>query len=237
MSHRNRYRAERRQRLVGGLVKLSLFCGLLGTTAFYAYHVGVHVAQDEMAEMSAKLQQEAHDDSQAAAELARLQTALAAARREAEQFRGLYQRNQPSAEAAELMRLVQEKLGAGLPRDRLAFFIQAAETPAKCGEVVAKKLAVRVGSKGGEEVRFGEAGAALAVTAEGAPAEAGKAFDPAKPVTLRFAPAGGKPSQVTGTLPLTHTVLTRNYEQRFTITAGGKGVLQLSGDRCEFRAG
>lgn len=241
MSNRNRYRAEQRQRMIGGLGKLALFCGLLGTTAFYAYHVGAHVVQDEVAETTAKLQRERQEDSRAIADLAQTRTALAEARREAELYRGLYQQAQPNSDTAALMRLIQDKLDAAVPRERLVFFIQAAEGPVKCAELAAKSLKVRIGAKGGNEVRFGDAGSALTVTAEGTALQtAGKSdhtFDPAKPVTVRFARAGGKPTEITGVLPLTHTVLTRNYEQHLTIAPGAKGVLQVTGDRCDFQAG
>lgn len=239
MSHRNRYRAERRQRLAAGLAKLSLWIGMLGTTAFYSYHVGIQVVQDDLAEMTASQQQDRQAAASAAGELERLRGELAEARGQARHFQALYERSQPSSEAGELLRLIEDKLGAGLPRERLAFFIQAAEAPTRCGEVAAKSLVVRTGAHGGQEVRFGEAGSALAVSAEGQPdpAAKGRGFDPSKPVTLRFAPVGGKVSEVSGVLPLRHVVLTRSYEQRFTIIAGPKGTLQVSGDRCEFRSG
>lgn len=239
MSHRNRYRAERRQRLAAGLARLSLWIGVLGTTAFYSYHVGIEVMQDELAALTAGQQQDRQAATSAAAELARLRGELAAAHGQARHFQALYESSQPSSEAGELLRLIEDKLGAGLPRERLAFFIQAAEAPTRCGEVAARTLAVRVGSRGGQELRFGEAGKMLAVTAQGEPDPTvkGHRFDPGKPVTLRFAPADGKASEVSGLLPLKHVVLTRSYEQRFTITAGPKGTLQVSGDRCDFRSG
>lgn len=242
MSHRNRYRAERRRQLTGALVKASLMAGLLGLTSFYSYHVGALVVRDEMAEVAAEIERRRQADGDAAVQAAQMRTALAEARSDAERYRALAQSLQPSAEAAELMRLVQEKLGAGMPRERLAFFIEAAGVQPKCGDVVVRKLAVRVGPKDGEEARFGEAGGALTVSAQGSAeiSPRGKPerwFDPARPVTVRFAPAGGRPSEVTGVLPLHHTVLTRNYEQRFSISAGTRGQVTISGDRCEFRSG
>lgn len=241
MSNRNRYRAEQRQSMMGGLAKTTLFCGLLCTTAFYAYHVGAQVVQDEVAETTATLQRERQQDAHAAAELVQVKAALAEARREAETYRTLYQQAQPNGEAAELIRLVQDKLSAGLPRERLAFFIQAAEGPVKCAELATKTLKVRVGPNRGGEARFGEPGAVLTVTAEGAalqpPGKTEAIFDAAKPVTVHFAPAGGKPTEITAPLPLTHTIMTRNYEQHLTISAGPKGALKIAGDRCEFTAG
>lgn len=239
MSNRNRYRAEQRQRMIGGLGKLVLFCGLLGMTAFYAYHVGAHVVQDEVAETTARLERERQDDSRAIAELAQVRTALAESRHEAERYRGLYQQSQPNGDAADLVQLIRQKLEAGLPRERLAFFIHAAEGPVKCTELAAKTVKVRVGTSRGNEVRFGEAAGSLTVSAEGVPLpDPGRTgFDATKPVTVRLTPAGGKPTEITGTLPLTHTILTRNYEQHLTITAATKGALQVAGDRCDFPAG
>jgi hypothetical protein len=243
VSNRNRYRAEQRRRLAGRATRAMVSVGLLCVTAFYAYNVGAQVVRDDMAEMSDKLQTQLREDGRTRDELTATKAALAEARRDAETYRGLYQASQPNGDAAQVVRLVQDKLATGVPRDRLTFFIQAAEGPMKCSDLAARPLKVVTGGKGGEELKFGDTRSPLVVSATGTalpPTKNGKPqrlFDPAKPVTVRFTPTGARASEATGPLPLTHTVLTRNYEQRFTITAGTNGSLQVAGTRCEFGPG
>jgi hypothetical protein len=86
----------------------------------------------------------------------------------------------------------------------------------------------------------GFASDSIIVTAEGQPAASpdGKpqaTFDPGKPVTASFTRPGGKRTQVSGVLPLYHSVVIRNTEYRFAVRADDRrGFLRVTGDRCTF---
>ena len=59
-------------------------------------------------------------------------------------------------------------------------------------------------------------------------------YDPAKPVVLKFSHLGGESSEVTGMLPLHHSMLVGDSEYRFTATAGDRGFINVTADRCKF---
>ena len=59
-------------------------------------------------------------------------------------------------------------------------------------------------------------------------------YDPAKPVRIRFTMIGGETSEVSGKLPLHHSVVADGAEQRFSVVAGERGFVEIVGDRCRF---
>ena len=60
-------------------------------------------------------------------------------------------------------------------------------------------------------------------------------FDPAKPVVARFTHLGGRRTQVSGVLPLSHSVVIKDTEFRFAMRPDDRrGFGRVTSDRCTF---
>ena len=57
-------------------------------------------------------------------------------------------------------------------------------------------------------------------------------FDTTKEITVSFMMPGGDQQEVTGTLPLYHSVITGGSEYRFSITAGRTSFVDASVQKC-----
>ncbi|MEX0814965.1 MAG: hypothetical protein WD014_04750 [Dongiaceae bacterium] len=236
--YEGRVRRRRRIRVAvaEGLVALSLIVA----AGLVAYQSGSTLAGRE----EARLRQEAARLTEENAALQRrnaeLQSAAAAAAAEAGTWRQRYEREAATGDVKALLDLAQRKLAAGVEPARLAFVIEAAQNDAACDETpVTKRFIVKTALSGGANDAVGFADNAITVTAEGRAATdaAGKPeawFDPAQPVTLRFARLGGGVSEVSGALPLHHSLAIAGAEYRFTVVAGARGFAAVTGDRCRF---
>jgi hypothetical protein len=111
----------------------------------------------------------------------------------------------------------------------------------ECEVPEVKKFLVRTsisGEQPGMSVGFGAG--ALTLSAQGTPArnaerKAEAWFEPAEPVTVRFAQAGGKATETSGKLPIQYAVEIGSTRYRFLLAAGSRGFIQVTGDRCKTR--
>ena len=92
-----------------------------------------------------------------------------------------------------------------------------------------------VGSDVVNAVRFGDG--RILVRGEGTSArnEQGLAeawFDPAAPVRLSFTTLAGETEEVQGVLPLQHRMVEGDQEYRFSIIAGQRAFIEITGQTC-----
>lgn len=234
-----RLRRQRRQFWVG-VVKWSLALGLIVAAGVVAYRSGSTLAQVEVD----KLRREIVDLSDSVAALedenAKLEGRVKADETRLREWQERYERDVPTGENKAVFALVQEKLGAGVDLERLKFLIDSAENERSCDETpVTKRFILRTPLYTGANDSVGFAQSSITVTGDGEAAvnAAGKQeqwYDPAKPINIRFTHIGGKNSEVSGTLPLHHAVVFGDHEYRFTIVAGSRGFVSISGDRCDY---
>lgn len=146
----------------------------------------------------------------------------------------------PPGRAKELVNLVRERLAAGVSSERLIFVIGTAQNEDRCDDSASTKrfiVQTQLGEGANDTVSFADnrivvtASAPAAIDGTGNP-EAW--FDPAKPVTVQFAIAGGATSNASGVLPLHPSVVTGNSEYRFNLVAGARGFINVTGQRCEY---
>lgn len=218
------------------LLKLVTLLGAIGAAGFYGYEVGRRLSQETIATLESEIGRLTMSETTQREELTRLQTALDETRKRADDYQARYEQVAPSDEIKDLLSAVRAKLDAGLDIKRLAFAISAAERPRRCGEASTKRFMVKTPHFDGAStwVRFSDL---ITVTGDGIGDSNGaeQAFDPDKPVTIRFTVIGGKEAQVSGKLPLQHSMVLKNGEYRFTVTPGAKGFVEVTGDRCEYR--
>ncbi len=238
--YRDRVSERRRRSLVKTLVKWSAGVAIVGAAGFYAYQIGSNLAQKDVSDLKAKVAKLSKTvvglKRQNAKLRAQAMKVTARQRKLTERFR----RELPPENTKALIAKLKERLDAGVGEDRLAFVIGAAEKLRSCEDApVTRRFIVKTPIYEGanDSVTFAEN--TITVTAEGVSEKnpEGKPeawFDPAQPVTARFAQIGGEVSEVTGLLPLHHSVVIDTTEHKFSVIKGDRGFVKITGDRCRY---
>ncbi len=151
-----------------------------------------------------------------------------------------YGRKVPPGKAKELVNLVRERLAAGVSLDRLAFVIGAAQNEDRCDDEASTKrfiVQTQLGEGANDTVSF--ASNRIVVTASGTAAIDASGnpeawFNPAEPIAIQFAVAGGATSDASGILPLHPSVVLGGSEYRFNLVAGARGFINVTGLRCAY---
>lgn len=218
------------------LFKFTAFVAALGATGFYGFQTGQRLTAGEVASAQSEVQRLTLAESAARDTVDRLQAELDEQKKRADDLAARYAEVAPSEEMKELTAALRTRLDAGLDAKRLAFVIANAEKPKRCGGEATKRFMVKTAKFDGAStwVRFADL---ITVSADGVGSGEGaeQAFDPDKPVTVHFTAIGGKDSQVSGKLPLQHSMVVKGGEYRFTIAPGAKGFVEVTGDRCDYR--
>lgn len=229
----------RRQRRIL-LISIGCFC-VLAALGVFAYVSGSTLAERELVNLRAELQRLQRLLEAERTEQAQLRVDRDLAQTRASEWQARYEREVPSGPQKKLLALVREQLAAGVAADRLVFMIKAAANADNCdGEPVTKRFLVRTPIYSGANDSVGFADGAVTVTANGDSAvnADGKQeawFDSDQSVTVRFTALGGESSQISGILPLHHSIVLNDAEYRFTIVQGeNRGFVNVTADRCRF---
>ncbi|MBI1775571.1 MAG: hypothetical protein HYR63_09505 [Proteobacteria bacterium] len=142
----------------------------------------------------------------------------------------------------ELIQGLRRQLDAGIDPQRLAALLAAVgPVGEECEPPEIKRFLVRTpiaGERPGMSVGF--AGGTLTLSAQGAATRNAEGrqeawFDPGEPVTVKFAEPGGRGSEAAGKLPLQHAVVVGQTRHRFALSAGPRGFIQVSAERCKVK--
>lgn len=232
------YRRRRQRAVYLRLLQIVLFVVALCATASYAYQVGVSASQAKADKLSDELER----FQQANLEL---RDRLAAEVREADQVEEAlealerrYAAEVPDGELRVLLAEIERQIDRGVEPDRLALLIEAAGRPSACAAAPESKRFMPVTSVGGggvNAVRFGDGRILIQGEGESARNEQGLAeawFDPAEPVRLTFSTLAGQTAEVAGILPLEHRMIVDDREYRFSIMAGQRAFIEVTGQTC-----
>ncbi|CAK0764798.1 conserved hypothetical protein [uncultured Gammaproteobacteria bacterium] len=233
------YQRRYRRRVWLGFAKIILVVAVLLATGLFAYQVGI----EQLEERDASLREEVKTLSRQRAELTLLTTQLQEATRNAEsraeKLEQRLARDVPSGDLARILQMAAERLGAGVTSERLGFIIQSAQNRRNCQQPETKRfsLSTPIYKSTNRSVTFANGtitviGDGLSVRDNAGYPEAW--YDPGQPVTLHFAIIGGRESVATGVLPLQHSVVVDNTEFRFTVVAGTRSFVEITGDRCPY---
>ncbi len=216
------------------LFKFALFVGIFGAAGFYGFEAGKQTVMEQVTAARAEIERLTTSEAAAREQAAKQEAELAETRKRADEFQAKYAQVAPTEEMKELTAQLKAKLDSGLEPKRLAFVIANAQRPTRCGGEATKRFMVKTAKFDGAStwVRFADL---ITVSAEGVGTGGEQAFDPDKPVTVHFTAIGGKDSQVSGKLPLQHSMVVKGGEYRFTVAPGAKGFVEITGDRCEYR--
>ena len=236
---RERDRQRRRRRLT--MVKWLLALIAIVAAGFYAYDTGKDLARQEVVRLESELRGAQEAKVALEAKTAELQTANQDVQRRYAELKKRFDEKVPTGKRRELLELVDQRQQAGVAVERLASVIAAVENQRTCeGEAVTKRFLVRTSLYEGASNSVGFADSAITITAEGQYASDKDRnpvawFDPASPVTIRFARLGGAEKEVSGLLPLHASIVIDDTDYRFTVVAGDRrGFVNVTGQGCRY---
>ena len=229
-----RKRGEENARFWIAVFKWGGILGIIVAVGVSSYLAGRRGVESSFSEMQARIDTLNQQAGQSLARNREIEASLAEAQRETSEYRKRFDAIAPSAELKSLIAQLQKKLGDGVSADRLSLFVGLADKPRGCQPMDKKRFYVRLGTRIASENTVSYPGG-ITVTAEGVSGSGplAGAFDPARPVTITFGLGEGKESPVSGLLPLTHHFVQRNVEYFFTLTPNGRGLIEISGERCD----
>ncbi|MFQ5973449.1 MAG: cell division protein ZapB, partial [Alphaproteobacteria bacterium] len=233
-------RRSRRRRVRARVVKISFFVGVIAVASAWSYWRGMENAERPTVELERTIDRLREENARLEQTTAELGVAIEAARKKTRAAQERYEREVPDDAIRTLLAQVRRKLGEGVPAERLAFVIGAAENTRSCDEKpVTKRFIVSTPLYDGPNSAVTFADNAFTVTGVGTSARDQDGnpeawFDPAEAVTIRFTHIGGRTFEVSGRLPLHHSIVVGEIEHRFSMTQGPRGFLHVAGDSCQY---
>jgi hypothetical protein len=231
----------RRRQLRRSVIRWLLGIGFIVAAGAAAYQTGSSLAEREVAELTQTVIRLDERVQELERENTGLQAGLILNERYLKDAKLAYERDVPGGEVAALMDRIQEKLAAGVDRDRLAFLIDSAAKSRKCdGKPATKRFVVRtpISRSANDSVSFARNAITITALGESARNPEGKIeawFDPAQAVTLRLVQLGGKTTIRKGKLPLHTSVIIKNKEYIYSVVEGTqRGFVEITGDRCDY---
>ena len=233
-------RRERRRRRRWAIVKTILVFAMLGGAGWFAYATGEELARVEVDVLQEELDVARGELDRLRAENASLARGAETARGSEAQWRRRYEQEVPQGEIAELVTAIEGQISAGVPVERLRFVVDAVEAERSCAEeTTTKRFLVRTPLFRGANDAVAFAGGTITITASGVGARNAQGqreswFDPAEPIDLRLAQAGGDETPVAGKLPLHFSLVRGVVEHRFSAHEGERGFVEITEFRCDY---
>ena len=233
---RRRPRAPLARRVVGWSIAVLAVFG----AGLYAYRTGTAFATREVEELGAEAGALADAVANLEQNNAGLRAALEEEQRRNSELLDQYQRDVPDVAMQPIVAAVRGRLEAGVGPDQLAEIVAAVGPGWACeSEPQTKRFVIRTPVTPGGNDTVGFAEATITITGTGASETDEQRrplawFDPAQPVTLVFARIGGDVSEVSGLLPLHHSMAVNDAVFRFTVAAGERSFVSVTAQACAF---
>ncbi len=237
MARRSRRQREQSKQFWMVLAKFGVFLGIVGATAYYAYEAGTQLSAQEITDLKTEIERLSETEETRQQRLAELEASLTAAEERAADYRTRYEQVAPAAVQAVLEK-VREKMQAGLSPERLVFVVGQAQPPRNCTEAETRRFLAKTENYDDANtwVRFN---GVVTVSGRGRAANGGREqwYDAAQPVTMVFSPLGDREEEVSGQLPIQHSMIFKNKEYRFTASPGARGFIEVTADWCDYGGG
>jgi len=233
-------RSRRRRRFWGRLARFLFLIAVILVFGVFMYQVGVDRAQTDLTGLRQKIAELGQANAEWTRERETMTKTLATLRQRAKMLQERYDREVPTGPSKPLVALVNQRLAAGVEPDRLAFVIGAAENLQQCdGPAQTKRFIVATPLYNGPNGAVGFADNTITVTASGMSARDDQGnpeawYDTAEPVTVTFTQIGGEASEITGKLPLHHSIVLGDADYRFSLLEGARGFVKVVGERCSY---
>ena len=232
-------RARRRRQFWWSLAKWIGALALIFAAGSYAYYAGSNLAQREVAQQQEEIAVLEGQLEALTLEKEKILLQTKAIARRAKEWEERYEAEIPDGTVRDLLTTLRAKLDGGLNPARLAFLLEAAQEPHDCeAEPASKRFIVKIDQRGtgNDSVSFHKA---VVVTALGEPARDADGnqqgwFDPDKPLKVSFRHLSGETTDISGPLPLHHSLIVENKEYRFSIVPGERGFVTVTGQRCSY---
>ena len=218
---------KRRNKRIWSFVKFVFVVMICSATGYYAHEIGISVAQEEVLFWKTRYETQISENEKLKLELGQDKASL-------DQLNQLL----PNEEMKNLIATVTQKANAGVDIGRMETIINGVTKDASCdAEIDTKRFIVLtpVSTESVSTASYYRGLITLAGTGNPTLNENGSPeawFDPTQEVTINFMLAGGEQQEVTGTLPLYHSVITGGSEYRFSITPGRTSFVDASVQKC-----
>jgi cell division protein FtsB len=235
-SFQRHHRQKVRRRVFGNL----LIAGLLLAAGVYSYRFGEQQMAARMGQRMDEVQQLTRERDRYSQEVVDLKAESVVSQQKIAELEARYREQIPDAQTEAMIKIVREKLAAGIvSRERLLTILAAASNPRSCRSREVKRFMLSTSINQGTDSSATFSAGAVVVSGEGQMATSadGKPeawFDAAKPVSMKFRLIGGRVTVAEGKLPLTHNIIDDTVEYRYTVEAGPRGFVSVSGDVCDY---
>lgn len=219
---------KRRNKKVWTFIKFFLVIGICGGIGYYAHEIGISVAQEEVLLWKTRYETQTAENEKLKIELGQDKASL-------DQLNQLL----PNEEMKSLIATVTQKANSGVQLGRMETIIKGVTKDASCSaEIDTKRFIVLtpVSPQSVSTASYYRGLITLAATGNATVNENGSPeawFDPTEKVTINFMLLGGEQQEVSGTLPLYHSVITGGSEYRFTIAPGRTSFVDASVQKCD----
>ncbi len=227
LAHRKELQ-KRRARRFWALFKTIFFIAVIVGCSYLAFDTGQKIALRTVDYSKQKFDRQAADLEEMRRELGNTEAAL-----------NKMQTLLPTPEIQDLLVVINQKAADGVSPARMATLIAGLSQDEKCSDQSpAKRFTIEtpVSQQANGSVSFYRG--LITITGKGSPTlnEDGNPeawFDPLKPVTVTFTLPGGENQETAGMLPLYHSVVVKDKEYRFTITAGRRSFADITVRSCD----
>ena len=224
------YRKEaqkRRSKRFWSIFKLLTMLGLCVAVGYYAYQAGNTIANEDAFVWKTRYESKVVENEQLTNELGKDKATV-------DQLSQLL----PNQEIRDLLSVVTEKANSGIEISRMTTVIQGITKDATCAsETETKRFMVMTPVSPDDTTTASFYRGLITLTGRGSPTinEEGNPqawFDTTKEITIDFILPGGDKQEVSGTLPLYHSVIINDDEYRFSIIAGRISFVDASVQKC-----
>lgn len=233
------YRRRRRRAAFWRTIQLVALVGVVVGAAAYAYQVGVSASHAMAAKLEDDLERFQSDNLALRERLSGEARRAEEAGRQLEDLRQRYRADVPTGTVRDLLDEIVVQLEDGVEAERLSLMIDLAGRPAACAEQPETKRfmpATPVAADVVNAVRFGDGRIVVTGRGQSARNDQGLAeawFDPAASLDLTFRMLGGEREEISGTLPIRHSMVVDGIEYRFAAIAGERAFIEITAQACE----
>ncbi len=156
-----------------------------------------------------------------------------------EQLKVSYNEVLPDGPMQDIVNRIREQIESGVDPKRIVSVILSARPPQNCDEANSKRLLIVTPNYEGPESKISLENGVISIWGEGKSSKDGKNneqawYDSAKPVKIFFQPRDGVVTHKEGVLPLYHSLVIKDREYRFTISADAKSFSKITFDSCDY---
>ena len=219
---------KRRAKRIFALVKFILILGVFGGIGYYAYEIGISVSEENVLLWKTRHETQLAENEQLKIELGKNKA-------EVDQLSKLL----PNDEIKNLLAVVTRRANEGVDIHRMETILAGISKDAKCsGETDTKRFVILTPVSTQDISTASFYRGLITLSGHGSPTinEDGNPeawFDTTKEITISFMMPGGDNQEISGTLPLYHSIITGGSEYRFSITAGRTSFVDASVQKCE----